>query len=170
MLTRRVGGSGCVVHPGRRLDPQGRGVAHREAAAADAELPCDRGERHDRRSGAAAVPVALEAPPASDDGRRRRCVERGEAFEVGGVDFARLRRTLDRPFVGARAKAFDAARMLVEERGRREPAIEQVFVNRQGERQIGAGPRSEVQVRLSRQGRRARIDDHELRAAACALP
>ena len=54
----------------RALDVPRRGVAHRVAAAADAELAADRRQRQHRHRGVAAVAVALE-PPAAADQRRR---------------------------------------------------------------------------------------------------
>ena len=47
------------------------------------------------------------------------------------------------------------------------PALEQVLVQRQRDRQVGARPRREVQVGLPRERRRARIDDDELSRRAC---
>ena len=66
MLTMRVGGSGVSFIHAAALMPKRGGVAHREAAAAHAELAGDRRQREHRGDGAAAVAIALESPAAAD--------------------------------------------------------------------------------------------------------
>ncbi len=83
---------GRVVDPRRRLDAERGGVAHRVAAAADAELAADRRQRENSGRGAAAVAVALESPAAAHQRRRGLAVELREAGERRGVDSRDLRR------------------------------------------------------------------------------
>ena len=77
---------------------------------------------------------------------------------------ATSRRPLDRPFGRARAQLGGASRVRVEEALVGEPFFEEEAMQRERDRQIGAGTRRQVQVRLPRERRRPRID-HDQRGA-----
>ena len=56
-----------------------------------------------------------------------------------------------------------------EERGIREPVLEEVAMKRERNRQVGARAHRQMHVRLPGQRRRPRIDDDEARAVALSL-
>ena len=98
-------------------------------------------------------------------------VEIGEAprASAGSIPASRGR-ALDRPRRRRRAQPVGAVRVRVEERRVGVSFLEHHAVQRERDRQIGAGPHGEVQVGLLRERRRARIDHDERRAARPALP
>ena len=113
---------GCVVHPGRGFDPKGRRVAHREAAAADAEFSCDRGER--QTAAAALPPLRFRSSPQPHRmtaGERRR-VQLGKAIADRRRRFRHVPPRARMSIPSARAQRSSAPRAYSrEELGRRSP-------------------------------------------------
>ena len=167
MLMARVGGSGSCEP--RACDVPGRGVAHRVAAAAHAELSGHGRQRQHRRRGASAVAIALEAPSALHQRRRGvgvgpanvRSVSAGTPLTSAArsnVHGSAFSRSFSAPVVCA-ARKFSSAR----------PSVEQIAMNRQRDREVRARPYLKEQVGLSRERRGARIDHDELGAALAGL-
>ena len=166
-----VDGAGrrLLIAEPRLLDAPARGIAHRVAAAADAELAGHRRERQDRRRGAAAVPVALESPSAFDQRRTGRRVPLGQLLQPLGRHARHLGSPLECPRRRPFTQQLGAGRVGGQEREVGAAGLEEVAVDRQGHDQIGARPDGEVQVRLTRDPGRARIDHDDPGAALTSL-
>src|SRR5439155_14863764 len=97
--------------------------------AADTELAADRRQREDGHRGVAAVPIPLEAPPATHEGGRAPGVQLGDPFEQSRVDAGDAGRPLERPWLGALAKRARPVRVRSQERLVCVPVREEVSVN-----------------------------------------
>ena len=137
MLTMRVSRL-RRADPGA-LDVPRRGVAHRVAAAAHAELAADRRQRQHRHRRVAAVAVALEAPAAADQRRRaRRRTAAATRSSAAASTPATSRRALERPRLGALAQPVGAGGVLAQERLVGVAVREQVAVDRERDGDVGA--------------------------------
>ena len=156
--------------PGRAIHcrsmPEEARVAHRVAAAANAELAADRRQREHRGRRVAAVAVALEAPAAAD--QRRASIARRDPPSS-------RRRSAGSPLPRRRARWSTARRVAQASApcvcapgtpGRRGLPRRDTRWMRQRHRQVGAGTDREVEIGLLGQRRGARIDHDERRAAA----
>ena len=92
MLTRRVGGSGVSSIQAAALIPRAAELLIEKPPPRTPNLPATAGSA--MTAAAALPPLRLRSSPQPQRMTRRRSdgVERGEALEIGGVDFARSRR------------------------------------------------------------------------------
>ena len=116
-----------------------------------------------------AVAIALEAPAAADQGRRQRRVETRELFQRFRLEAGDRGGAGDRPRLGGGPQFGDAGRVIAEERLVGQTALEQVAVQGERDRQVGARPQRQVQVGLLGERRPPWVDDDERGALALRL-
>ncbi len=165
-----------VDHPRVRLaaeprtgDVPRRRVAHRIAAATDPEFSGDRRQRENRHRCVAAIAIALETPAAFHHGRRHARVVLGEPAQRGFGDGRDLRGALECPRRRPLTQPVGTFCVLGEKRRVGKTALEEMAVDREGNRHIGAGPRRQMEIGLARQRRRSRVDHDESRAGFLSL-
>ena len=153
----------------RRRDAPRRRVAQRVAATAHPELAAHRGQRQDGRGGAATVAVPFKSPAAPYQRGRRLGVKARHLFELRGIDTGHLGGACEGPPFGPFAQRVDMRRMLVEKCRVGQSVREQKTVECQRHHHVGA--RFHRQVHIGRPAKlcRARVDNHQLRAAALGL-
>ena len=150
------------------VDAPRRGIAHRVAAAADAELAADGRQRQHRHRRVAAVAVPFESPAASDERGRAVGVQPGDPLESGRVESRDFRRPLDGPRLRALAQLVGSARVLAQEGLVRASVRKEIPMDRQRDDHVGS--RFDRQVLVGEAGERCRprIDDDEPGAAFLA--
>ena len=149
----------------RAIDVPRRGVAHRVAAAAHAELAADGRQRQHRHRRIAAVAIAFESPAAADERRRAFGVQASNVFDGRGLDAGHVRRPRHRPGLGAFAQLVGADRVFAQKRFVGMAVHKEVAMNRERDGDVGSRLHGEMDVGRPRELRRPRVDHDELRAA-----